>query len=106
MKWRALKAKYDCSFWSSEKLRKRFSKINDNIKDSLQKCILSNPHVIKSSISNDYITVKFDDGIRGVKTKLCQKVLLQVSSRELHTGTLRKVLLGFPWHTIKKGFYI
>ena len=85
MSRRALKSEQDCSFWSSEKLRKVFSKNYDSVKSSLQKWITYHPHVIKSPIVNDYITVKFDDGNLGVKTEIRQKVLLHVSVREIHT---------------------
>ena len=61
MKPRALKAKDDFSFWSSAKLCKEFSKINDTFKSELQKWIISHPHVIPYPIANDYITVKFDN---------------------------------------------
>ena len=85
MKWQALKAKDDCSFWSSAKLCKGLSKINDSSKSSLRKWIIYHPYVIKYHIKNDCIVVKFYDIIRRVNTELRQKVLLQVSLRELHT---------------------
>ena len=53
-------------------------------------------------MANDYIVVKFDDGIRGVKTEQCLKVLLQVSVHELHIYIPKKMVLVFPWHTMKK----
>ena len=84
MKWRALKARYDCSFLSSAKRCEQFSKINNSVKSSLQKWIISHPRVIQSTISNDYITFKFDDVIIGVNTELRHKVLLQLSVYELH----------------------
>ena len=84
MKRRSLKSKQYFSFWSSAKHRKGFSKINDSVKSSLQKWIISHPHVIQYAITNDYITVKFDDGNGGVKTEIRQEVLLQVSVHELH----------------------
>ena len=52
MKRRALKDKDGCSFWLSEKHRKGFSKINDSVKSSLQKCMESHQHVIKYPIKN------------------------------------------------------
>ena len=58
LKWRALKAKQDCLFWSSEKLRKGYSKINNIFKSYLQKWIISHPRVIHSPIEKDYIKVK------------------------------------------------
>ena len=58
MKWQALKAK----------VYLRIFKINDSFKSSLQKWIISHPYVIQYPIENDYITVKFDDGTRRVKT--------------------------------------
>ena len=75
MKWRALKAKYYCSFWSSAKFRKGFSKINDTVKDEFQEWIIPHPHVITYPIVNDYITVKFVDIIRVVKTEQRHTVL-------------------------------
>ena len=35
-----------------------------------------------------------------MNTEIRQKVLLQVSVHELHIDTIKKMLLGFPWHTI------
>ena len=85
MNWGVLKYKQDCLFCSSEKRRKIFAKINDSVKSSLKKWIISHPHVIKYSIANDYISVKFDYGNGRVNTELRQKVLLQVYVCELHT---------------------
>ena len=64
MKFRALEAKDDCSFWSSGKRRKGFSKINNSVNSSLQRWIIYHPRIIQYPIENDYITVKFDDVIR------------------------------------------
>ena len=58
-KMAALKVKYDCSFWSSEKCCKGFSKTNYIIRSSLQKCIISHPCVIQYPIEKYYITVNF-----------------------------------------------
>ena len=52
--------------------------------------IISHPHVIKYPIAKDYIAVKFDDVNEGVETELRQKVILQVSIRELHLNMLKK----------------
>ena len=57
--------------------------------------------MIQYPIENDHIKFKFDYGNGGVKTELCQKVLLRVSVRELHIDT-KKILLGSIWHMIKK----
>ena len=76
IKWWALKAKFDCSFWSSTKRCKGFKKINDSVKSSLQKWIIYHPQIIQPPIANDYITVNFDDGIIGVNTELHYKVYL------------------------------
>ena len=73
MKRQALKSNQDCSFWSSAKLCKEFTKINDGVKSSLQKWIISHLNVIQSNIENYYIKVKFDDGIGGVKTEVRKK---------------------------------
>ena len=93
MKLRALEAKDDCSFWSSAKCPKGFSKINDSVKSSLQKRIISHPLLIQSTIENDWVTVKFYNGIIGVKTELCQKVLLQVSVREYRLKHANYILI-------------
>ena len=47
-------------------------------------------HVIKSPIENNNISVEFDYGNEEGNTELCQKVLIQVSLRELHIDTLKK----------------
>ena len=101
MKWRALKAKQDCSFWWYTKHRKGFSEINDSVNYYLQKWIVSHPHVIKYTTDNDYIEFKFNNGNVGVNNELLQKVLLRVSFRELHIDMLKNMLLGFPWHMMK-----
>ena len=46
--------------------------------------MIYHPHVIKYLISNNYITRKAENGVRGVKTELHQKILLKVSVHELH----------------------
>ena len=63
-------------------------KINDTVKYILQKWIIYRPHVNPYHIPNYYITVKFYDGIRGVKTKLRHKVILRVSVSELQIDML------------------
>ena len=95
IKWWALKAKFDCSFWSSTKRCKGFKKINDSVKSSLQKRIISYLHTIQSPIAYFYITFKFDDEIRVVSTKLRQKVLLQVYVPEIHMDMPKKEATGF-----------
>ena len=57
--------------------------------------------MIKSHIANNYIAVNIYDGNVGVKTKLRQNELLQLSVRELHIYMLKNMLLGFPWHMAK-----
>ena len=42
--------------------------MNDTVKSEIQKWIIYHSHVIPYTISNDYITVKFDDGNKVVKT--------------------------------------
>ena len=84
MKRRALGAKQDCSFWSYAKRCEEFSKISDSINYPLQKWMISNSRMIQSTIKNNFITVKFDGENGGVNTELRQKVLLQVSVRELY----------------------
>ena len=95
MKWRALKARQYCSFWSSAKSCKGCSKINHSFKSSLQKRIISYLHIIQSPIAYFYITFKFDDEIRVVSTKLRQKVLLQVYVPEIHMDMPKKEATGF-----------
>ena len=90
-----MKAKEDCLFCSSAKFCKGFSKIDNSVKPFLQKWIIYHPHVIQSPIAKYYITIRFDDGVRGVKIKLCQKVILQVSILELHIDMIKKMMLGF-----------
>ena len=70
--------------------------MNDSVNYSLQKWIISHPHVIQYPIKNYFIAIKFDDGNGGVKTELRQKVIPQVSVRELHIYMLKNILLGFP----------
>ena len=103
MKRRALKAKDDCSFWSSGKRRKGFSKINNSVKYSLQRWIIYHPRIIQYPIENDYITVKFDGVVRGVKTELRHKVLLRLSIPKLHIDMLKKDDTGFSMSYYEKG---
>ena len=77
------------------KTRKIFLKINDTVKYLLKKRTISRPHVIPYPISNDNTIVNFDDVIRGVKTEIRQKVLLQVSISELHIYMFLKTFTGF-----------
>ena len=87
-------------FWSSAKPLKRFSNNIDSVKSSYH------PHDIQSPIENNYITANFDDVIRWVKTELQEKVLLQVSILELNIDIIKKMLLGFPSHTIKHYLFV
>ena len=57
--------------------------------------MISRPHVIPYPISNDNTIVNFDDVIRGVKTEIRQKVLLQVSISEQHIYMFFKKVTGF-----------
>ena len=65
MKWRVLKSKQDCAFWSSEKYRGGFPNINDSVESDLQKWILSHPCVIQYTIKNYCIKVNLDGGNGG-----------------------------------------
>ena len=76
--------------------------INDSVKSYLQTWIISHPHVIKYPIANDYSTVNFNDGNGGTKTELRQKVLIQVSVRELHVGILKEYATAFSTAYYKK----
>ena len=89
--------------FSSAKCSKGFSKLNDSVKSSLQKCIIYHPCVIQSPIENYYITVKSDDGIIVVQTEIRHKLLLQLSVRELHIEILEKDATGFSMACNKKG---
>ena len=60
MKRWALKDKGNCSFWSSAKRCKGISIINNTVKSFLQQWVISYPYVIKSPISNDYVTANLD----------------------------------------------
>ena len=102
MKRRALNAKDDFSFWSSEMFCKGFKKINDSAKSSLKKWIISRPNIIQYHIRNDYIKVNFDAVIRGVNTELSRKVLLQVSVCKIYTDTQKKHATGFSMEYNKK----
>ena len=68
--------------------------------------MIYHPHVVQSIITNDYITVHFDDGNGRVKTEIRHKVLLQVSLYELHIYMQKKDATIFPWHMTKKDFYV
>ena len=70
MKGWALTDKKYCSFWSSAKHHKYFSKINNSIKSAPQKWIISHSHVIQYPIVNYYIKVDFYYGNGGVETEL------------------------------------
>ena len=106
MKWKALKDKEDCSFWSSTNCCKYVSNTIDSVKSAYQKWIISHPHVIHFPIAYDCIKMNFDDGNIGSKTELCQRVLLQVSICELHIDMQNKYSTGFPWHMVKRGLSI
>ena len=103
MKRQELKDKDDCSYWSSAKLCKGFSKINDSVKSSLQKWIISHPPVIQFTIENYYIKVKVDGENGGAKIELCQKALLQVSVHGPHMDILKKYATGFSMSCDGKG---
>ena len=77
-----------------------------SVKSDLHKWIISHPRLIQPPIKKDYIKVKFNDGIGGENTEIQQKVILQVSVRELHIDMLKKCATGFPWHMMKKDFSI
>ena len=62
---------------------KGHSNINEKIKHNLYAWITHYPQVIKSPISNDCLKVTFDDK---TEPQLVQKLLLQVSVRELHNS--------------------
>ena len=90
------------SFWSSEKRRKGFLKINDSVKYSLQRWKIYHPCVIQSPIENDYIKIKLDGGNGWVKNKLHKKFLLQVSVHELHIY-MQKICYWFFMAYDRKG---
>ena len=95
MKLMVLKAIKYCYFWSSEKRRQGFSNINDSVKYSLQKQILSYPYLINYPISNEHVKVMLDDINVEAKYKLHHKVL-QVPVLETHIiDMLKKYFTGF-----------
>ena len=71
-----------------QKKRKGHSKINEQIKRNLYTWITRHPQVVQSPISNDCIIVVLYDQI---EPQIVQKLLLQVSVRELHNS-----LVGNP----------
>ena len=56
-------------------------------------------------MANYYITVHFDDVIRGVKTELHQRVFLQVYFRELHIYMLKKYATEVSIEYYEKGIF-
>ena len=58
--------------------------------------MISHPYVIQSTITNDYIKIKFDAGNGGKKSELRQKVLLKNYVNELHINMLKIYATGFP----------
>ena len=48
--------------------------------------------MIKSPVVKDYIKVRFYDGNVGVKTEICQKVLLQVYVSELNIDMQKNMM--------------
>ena len=90
-------------FWSSEKWRKRFSKIDNIVKYDFKKWILSHPYVIQHSFANDYIMVKLYDRNGWAKTELHQKVILQVSVRGTNKEMQKKDDTGFSMAYDEKG---
>ena len=75
MKWRVLKAKQECSFWSSTKCHERFLKIYYSVKYFIQKWMISHQRVIQCPITKDYIAVKFDDRNGEMKTVTTYKLV-------------------------------
>ena len=51
--------------------------------------------MIQYTVSNCYVTVDFDNKNGLVKTELHQKMLLQLSVRELHIDMVKKDATGF-----------
>ena len=70
-------------------------KIDDSVKYSLQKWIITHTYVIQYPIANDYTTVNFDSGNGGANNEIHHKVLLQVSVSELDIDMLKNMLLFF-----------
>ena len=58
--------------------------------------------MIHFTIVNNSIKFELDDGNRGANTGIHQKVLLQVSVRELHIDMLKKYSTGFSMAYDKK----
>ena len=66
-----------------EKKLKGHSKINEQIRHNMYKCITRHPQVVQSPISNDCLKVVLDDQ---TEPQLVPKLLPQVSVRELHNS--------------------
>ena len=73
---RALTSRKDRYFWSSIKLRKFFSNIDDSFNSTLHKWIISHTRVIWYPIEKYYIKVRLYDVNGGANTEIHQKFLL------------------------------
>ena len=62
--------------------------------------------MLHSTIENDYVTVKFDNGNVVVKTEQHHRVLLQVFVCEIHKDMINIHIIGFTWYMMKKGLYV
>ena len=58
--------------------------------------------MIQSTITNDCIKVNLDDGNVGKNSEICQRVIFQVSVRELRIDILNKYSTCFPMEYKKK----
>ena len=83
--------KYGTTPWALKQKRKGHSKISEQIKKSLYKCITYHPQVVQPSIANDFLKVNID-GYN--EPKLVPKWLLQVSVRELHNYLVSSTKYG------------
>ena len=69
--------------------RKGWTKVDSNLVEIVHKWIRRHPHVIESPIANDL--VKVPDKTDPTKTVKTNKLLLQISIRELHNDLVREI---------------
>ena len=94
-KYKRKEIKYGTTPWSLKQKRKWNSKINDQINKSLYNWIMNHPQVVQSPIFHDCLKVKIDGH---TEPQLVQKLLLQVSVRELHDN-----LVSYTYDGIRCG---
>ena len=63
-----------------------YSKVSSTLKKALHEWVINHPSVVASPIKKD--TLKVRDPETGLKTKVVNKLLLEISVRELHNDLL------------------